>query len=93
MTDFILFILGRNNFVYISDPNALESIFRVEGKYPRREATLSPSLYWIMNKLDFAVPLPFKYYKIIVLSVTIYRHHSYMGMQALYTIIILILHL
>ena len=72
MTNFILIILGRNNFVYISDPNAMESIFRVEGKYPRKETTLSPRINWIMNKLDFAVPLFFKYYKIIVLSLTLY---------------------
>jgi hypothetical protein len=57
----LIFFKGGNNFVYIANPNALEIILRAEGKYPRRETNLSPYIQWILNKQNFAVPLPFKY--------------------------------
>ena len=59
--NYLCLFKGGNNFVYISDPDALEKVMRQEGKYPRRETNLSPNMGWIMNKLDLTVSLPFKY--------------------------------
>ena len=61
LTMHYLLFEGGNNFVYIANPNALEIILRAEGKYPRRDASISPYIQWILNKQNFAVPLPFKY--------------------------------
>ena len=55
------FSKGGNNFVYMSNPNALANVLRSEGKYPRRETNLSPYIQWILDKQNFAIPLPFKY--------------------------------
>ena len=55
--------------MYIANPNALENVLRAEGKYPRREANLSPYIQWILNKQNFAVPLPFKYVPYAIMQV------------------------
>ena len=51
---------GGIRFVHISDPSVFEMVLRQEGKYPRREATLSSNLAWIIKKLDLENPIPFK---------------------------------
>lgn len=51
---------GGKNFVYMADPNSLESILRAEGKYPRRENTQTPNMEWLITKLKSPVPFAIK---------------------------------
>ena len=50
--------------MYMANPNMLENILRAEGKYPRRENTLSPNLEWILAKLKLPPPFAIKYVSI-----------------------------
>ena len=52
--------VGGNRFVYMANPNMLENILRAEGRYPRRENTLSPNLEWILAKLKLPPPFAIK---------------------------------
>ena len=56
--------VGGNRFVYMANPNMLENILRAEGRYPRRENTLSPNLEWILAKLKLPPPFAIKYVSI-----------------------------
>ena len=47
--------------MYMANPNMLENILRAEGRYPRRENTLSPNLEWILAKLKLPPPFAIKY--------------------------------
>ena len=55
-----LSVAGGNNFVVMADPNLLETILRAEGKYPRRDTTLSSNMAWLMTKLDYPVSVAFE---------------------------------
>ena len=44
----------------MANPHMLENIMRAEGKYPRRENTLSPNLEWILAKLNLPAPFAVK---------------------------------
>jgi hypothetical protein len=46
---------GKNNFVVMADPNQLENILRAEGKYPDRDASISPSIRWLQTKSKYPV--------------------------------------
>ena len=39
----------------MADPNQLENILRAEGKYPDRDANISPNIRWLVTKLKYPV--------------------------------------
>ena len=51
----IIFSGGKNNFVMLADPNELENILRAEGKYPERDANMTPNMRWLATKLKYPV--------------------------------------
>ena len=51
----IIIFSGGNNFVMMADPNQLENILRAEGKYPDRDANISPNIRWLATKLKYPV--------------------------------------
>ena len=51
----ITFSGGKNNFVVMADPNQLENILRAEGKYPDRDANITPNVRWLVTKLKYPV--------------------------------------
>ena len=56
--------------MYMANPNMLENILRAEGRYPRRENTLSPNLEWILAKLKLPQPFAIKYVHIAIATRT-----------------------
>ena len=51
---------GGSNFVFMADPSCMENILRAEGKHPRREATLSSKVDWLLSEMGYPPSIAFQ---------------------------------